>query len=165
MPAGDAQLQTRVVRRYAVAVGDDVDPFALADEVLVPLRVGGIDAVDRGPSASGTGATVPVDLPAAGSGLEVAGAVVSSVVREGDGLVVRVFNPTDGETVVRLPGRRGLAGRPAWAPVRAVRGVVPAAGRRHRHRRAAARLSAGEPVGPTGPARSRVTGESQPAHR
>jgi hypothetical protein len=115
--AGDAQLQTRVVRRYAVAVGDDVDPFALADEVLVPLRVGGIGGSDRGPSVSGTTAAVPVDLPESGSGLEVAGAVVSSVVREGEGLVVRVFNPTDRETVVRLPGRRGwlvdLRGRPS----------------------------------------------------
>jgi hypothetical protein len=32
------QLQKRVTRRYAVAVGD-VDPFALADEVLVSLQV------------------------------------------------------------------------------------------------------------------------------
>ena len=49
VPAGDAQLQRPVVRRYAVAVGDDVDPFALADEVLVPLRVGGTRR--RGPRA------------------------------------------------------------------------------------------------------------------
>ena len=115
--AGDAQLQTRVVRRYAVAVGDDLDPFALADEVLVPLRVGGIEPVDRGPNAAGATATVAVDLPESGSRLEVAGAVLSSVVREGEGLVVRVFNPTDREAVVRLPGRRGwlvdLRGRPS----------------------------------------------------
>ena len=119
VPAGDAQLQTRVTRRYAVAVGDDVDPYALADEVLVPLCVGGLDAAGRGPNASGAAATVPVDLPATGSGLEVTGAVVSSVVRQGDGLVVRVFNPADTATVVRVPGRRGwlvdLRGRPVEA--------------------------------------------------
>jgi alpha-mannosidase len=115
VPAGDAQLQTRVTRRYALAVGDGVDPYALADEMLVPLRVGRA-AHDRGPNRAGTAATVPVDLPATGSGLEVAGAVVSSVVRQGDGLVVRVFNPADTATVVRVPGRRGwlvdLRGRP-----------------------------------------------------
>jgi hypothetical protein len=119
VPAGDAQLQTRVTRRFAVAVGDDVDPYALADEVLVPLCVGGLDAAGRGPNASGAAATGPVDLPATGSGLEVTGAVVSSVVRQGDGLVVRVFNPADTATVVRVPGRRGwlvdLRGRPVEA--------------------------------------------------
>ena len=137
VPAGDAQLQTRVVRRYAVAVGDDVDPFALADEVLVPLRVGGTRRCRTGGRApSGTGAAVPVDLPASGSGLEVAGAVVSSVVREGEGLVVRVFNPTDARDRGAAPRAPGLAGRPARAPVRAVRGVVHAAGRRASPRRA-----------------------------
>jgi Glycosyl hydrolases family 38 N-terminal domain/Glycosyl hydrolases family 38 C-terminal domain/Alpha mannosidase middle domain len=115
VPAGDAQLQTRVTRRYAVAIGDDVDPYALADEVLVPLRVGGA-AAERGRSPKGAAVSVAADLPATGSGLEVAGAVVSSVVRQGDGVVVRVFNPADIETVVRVPGRRGwlvdLRGRP-----------------------------------------------------
>jgi hypothetical protein len=105
-----------VTRRYAVAVGEEIDPFALADEVLVPLRVGGLDATDRGPNPSGAATTVPADLPASGSGLEIGGAVVSSVVRQGDGLVVRVFNPTDTETTVHVPGRRGwlvdLRGRP-----------------------------------------------------
>jgi mannosylglycerate hydrolase len=135
VPAGDAQLQTRVTRRYAVAVGDDVDPYALADEVLVPLRVGGGDAAVRGPNPSGAAATIPADLPATGSGLEVAGAVVSSVVRQGDGLVVRVFNPAGTETTVRLPGRRGwlvdLRGRPVepfegWFLLRA-RGIATVA--------------------------------------
>jgi hypothetical protein len=115
VPASDAQLQTRVTRRFAVAVGD-IDPYALADEVLVPLRVGGLDATGRGPGASGADTRVPVDLPASGSGLDVSGAVVSSVVRQGEGLVVRVFNPAGTTAVVRVPGRRGwlvdLRGRP-----------------------------------------------------
>jgi alpha-mannosidase len=115
VPAGDAQLQARVTRRYAVAVGGDVDPYALADDVLVPLRVASA-AADRGPNPTPAAAIVPADLPATGSGLEVAGAVVSSVVRQGDGLVLRVFNPAATQTVVRVPGRRGwlvdLRGRP-----------------------------------------------------
>ena len=108
LPAGPfirvegAQLQRRVTARYAVAVGD-VDPFALADEILVPLRV-----------AAGTGAVG--DLPATGTALEVTGAEVAAVVREGGGLVVRVFNPGDAPARVGLGGRRGwlvdLRGRP-----------------------------------------------------
>ncbi|HEX6418551.1 MAG TPA: glycoside hydrolase family 38 C-terminal domain-containing protein, partial [Acidimicrobiales bacterium] len=104
IPVEGAQLQQRVTRRYAVAVGD-VDPYALADEVLVPLRV-----------APPADAGFAPDLPAAGSALTVEGAEVSAVVREGDALVVRVFNPTAVATEVRLPGRRGwlvdLRGRP-----------------------------------------------------
>ncbi|HEY3000678.1 MAG TPA: hypothetical protein VGJ43_18990, partial [Acidimicrobiales bacterium] len=56
------------------------------------------------------------DLPAAGSALEVAGAEVAAVVREGGGLVMRVFNPSDAPTTVTVGGRRGwlvdLRGRP-----------------------------------------------------
>jgi alpha-mannosidase len=106
LPAGPlirvegAQLQRRLTLRYGVAAGD-VDPYALADEVQVPLRV-----------APGGGA----DLPAAGTALDVQGAVVSAVVREGDALVVRVFNPGDAPTEVTIAGRRGwlvdLRGRP-----------------------------------------------------
>jgi alpha-mannosidase len=104
VPVEGAQLQQRLTRRYAVAVAD-VDPYALADEVLVPLRV-----------APATGAGLAPVLPAAGSALTVEGAEVSAVVREGDALVVRVFNPTASATDVRLPGRSGwlvdLRGRP-----------------------------------------------------
>jgi hypothetical protein len=100
------QLQKRLTRRYAVGVGE-VDPFALADEVLVPLQV-----VEPS-SGSGVG---DADLPAAGSALAVAGAVVSAVVREGGALTVRVFNPRDEPAEVRIDGRRGwlvdLRGRP-----------------------------------------------------
>jgi alpha-mannosidase len=100
------QLQKRLTQRYAVAVGE-VDPFALADELLVPLRV-----VEPSDGAGDCDA----DLPAAGSALAVEGAVVSAVVREGGALTVRVFNPRDEPAEVRIDGRRGwlvdLRGRP-----------------------------------------------------
>jgi hypothetical protein len=95
-----------VTRRYAVAVGE-VDPFALADDVLVPLQV-----VEPSDGSGGGNA----DLPAAGSALAVEGAVVSAVVRDGGALTVRVFNPRDEPAEVRIDGRRGwlvdLRGRP-----------------------------------------------------
>jgi mannosylglycerate hydrolase len=109
------QLQKRLTRRYAVAVGD-VDPFALADEVLVPLQVvepsQGAELSEPSDGPSGSAA----DLPAAGSALAVEGAVVSAVVREGGALTVRVFNPRDEPAEVHIDGRRGwlvdLRGRP-----------------------------------------------------
>ncbi len=108
------QLQKRVTVRYAVAVGA-VDPYALADEVLVPLRV-----VEGRCASEGVAAPDPevpaITRPAAGSALTVEGAEVSAVVREGGGLIVRVFNPGDAPTTVTIDGRRGwlvdLRGRP-----------------------------------------------------
>jgi mannosylglycerate hydrolase len=100
------QLQTRLTRRYAVAVGE-VDPYALADEVLVPLKV--VGPPDR--SAAGD-----ADLPAVGAALVVEGAAVSAVSREGGALTVRVFNPRDEPAEVSIEGRHGwlvdLRGRP-----------------------------------------------------
>ncbi|HEX5366700.1 MAG TPA: glycoside hydrolase family 38 C-terminal domain-containing protein [Acidimicrobiales bacterium] len=117
LPAGPvvaapgAQLQQRVTRRYAVAVGD-VDPYALADAVLVPLHVGTARGGRRDPGRR----SARPELPAVGSALAVEGAVVSSVVRQGDELLVRVVNPTSDEVTVRVPGRHGrlvdLRGRP-----------------------------------------------------
>jgi hypothetical protein len=102
IPLEGAQLQGPVTRSYAVAVGD-VDPYALADDVLVPLRV---------VEADGSGG----ELAATGTALTVTGAEVAAVVREGDALVVRVFNPADHETSVGIEGRQGwlvdLRGRP-----------------------------------------------------
>jgi mannosylglycerate hydrolase len=100
------QLQKRVTRRYAVAIGE-VDPFALADDVLVPLQVvEPRDAAERGDP----------DLPAAGAALAVEGAAVSAITREGGALTVRVFNPRDEPAEVSIDGRRGwlvdLRGRP-----------------------------------------------------
>jgi mannosylglycerate hydrolase len=116
VPTPGAQMLGPVTRRYAVAAGD-VDPYALADEVLVPLRVAG--------PAAGRGTTVaedagpPPDLPPVGAGLTVTGAEVSAVTREGDALVVRVFNPGDEPATVAIEGRRGwlvdLRGRPLLA--------------------------------------------------
>jgi alpha-mannosidase len=125
LPAGPlirlegSQLQRRLSLRYAVAVGE-LDPYALADELLVPLRVAGTDGTTRGTTPAAPPLTARpdgvADLPATGSALTVDGAVVSAVVREGDALVVRLFNPTDEVSEVSLDGRRGwlvdLRGRP-----------------------------------------------------
>jgi hypothetical protein len=99
----------RQVLRYAIAMGDrehgDADPYALADDAFTPLLVGTArGGGDRGPKCSE---------------LSVSGAEVSAVVREGDQLVVRVFNPTAEPTSVCIDGRCGwlvdLRGR-ALAP-------------------------------------------------
>jgi len=86
---------------YAIHLGD-VDPYRVADDVLVPLvasaSFGGGQRTDRG------------------SVLTVEGAEVSAVRREAGQIEVRVFNPTPSETTVVLPGRSGwlvdLRGRP-----------------------------------------------------
>jgi len=86
---------------YALAVRD-VDPYELADDILVPLAVSG---------SFGGG-----ERPARGTELTVDGARVSAVRRDAGAIEVRVFNPTAEETTVRLPGRSGwlvdLRGRP-----------------------------------------------------
>jgi hypothetical protein len=72
------------------------------DEALLPLIV-----------AAATGAGTAADH---GQALAVTGAEVSAVLRDAGTLVVRVFNPTDSSTTVRIAGRRGwlldLRGRP-----------------------------------------------------
>jgi alpha-mannosidase len=118
IPLDGSQLQQRLTLRYAVAVGNDIDPYALADEVLVPLRVAGADDPSRGTAAAPRDADTGsvAELPATGSALSIEGAAVSAVVREGDALVVRLFNPTAEPTEVDINGRRGwlvdLRGRP-----------------------------------------------------
>jgi mannosylglycerate hydrolase len=86
---------------YALAVSE-IDPFAMADDVLVPLAT----------SASFGGG----DRPDRGSALTVRGAEVSAVRRQAGQLEVRVFNPEPAATLVELPGRSGwlvdLRGRP-----------------------------------------------------
>lgn len=79
--------------RYAVHIGDE-DPYSLAEQFSVPLRV------VKGNAAG--------DLPAAGQHLTVVGAEVSAVFRRDGALHVRVFNPTDEPTTVRLGGRDGV---------------------------------------------------------
>ncbi|HEX3947467.1 MAG TPA: hypothetical protein VHW47_07155, partial [Acidimicrobiales bacterium] len=91
----------RIEAHYAVAVGP-VDPWALADDVLLPLEV---------TSSLGGG-----ERAAEGTQLEVAGAEVTAVRREAGLLELRVFNPTAEEVVVTTGTRSGwlvdLRGRP-----------------------------------------------------
>jgi hypothetical protein len=100
-PVEGAQLTGRQVLRYAVHVGVG-DPYALVDDVFLPLEV---------TTALGGG-----ELPSAGTALQVHGAQVSAIVRQGGALEVRVFNPTGEDTVVSIDGRTGwlvdLRGRP-----------------------------------------------------
>jgi hypothetical protein len=107
MPAGPMthlegpQLLGPVEARYALAVGE-VDPFGMADDVLVPLAT---------TASSGGGLR-----PERGSALTVRGAEVSAVRREAGCLEVRVFNPHSAPTVVEIKDRSGwlvdLRGRP-----------------------------------------------------
>ena len=127
-PMEGPQLQRTLTVRYALAAGD-VDPYALADEILVPLLVASRDdsaipdpsvvaAVPDGggmPATSGE-ANVGERQRQTGTALTVDGAEVSAVVRDGDTLTVRVFNPSNETTAVTIDGRRGwlvdLRGRP-----------------------------------------------------
>ncbi|MGH9209368.1 MAG: hypothetical protein ACRD2C_01655 [Acidimicrobiales bacterium] len=101
IPLEGSQLQKPITFRYALATGE-VDPFAMADTVLVPLLVADGTTTGR--------------LPASGTQLTIAGAEVSAVRREGGGLRVRVFNPGPAPTIVTVAGRQGwlvdLRGRP-----------------------------------------------------
>ena len=92
-PVEGLQLLGRLVElRYALALGD-VDPWALADDVLLPLE----------PVTSFGGGARPGE----GSALRLQGAEVSAVRREAGVLEVRVFNPSDAPAVVRVDGRSG----------------------------------------------------------
>jgi 2-O-(6-phospho-alpha-D-mannosyl)-D-glycerate hydrolase len=122
-PIEGPQLQKTLTLRYAVAVGD-VDPYALADDVLLPLVVArpieatrGTDNTTGSPTDdSPTGPDDETRLPARGSALTVHGAEVSAVTRDGGTLAVRVFNPRPEPTTVTIEGRNGwlvdLRGRP-----------------------------------------------------
>ncbi|MEO7837343.1 MAG: glycoside hydrolase family 38 C-terminal domain-containing protein [Acidimicrobiales bacterium] len=111
LPAGPShrlrgpQMLGPVEARYAVQIGD-ADPYALVDDVFVPLEV---------VTADGGG-----HRPGQGSTLEVIGAEVSSLRREGGGLELRVFNPTDHEVTLHIAGAPpgwlvDLRGRPIVA--------------------------------------------------
>jgi hypothetical protein len=84
-PLEGPQLAGRITVRYALlphrGEWEDVGLYDAADEFLVPLR--------RVPGGAWPGA----DQPARGARLSVAGAPVSALVRDGDVLLVRVFNP------------------------------------------------------------------------
>ncbi|HEX9260215.1 MAG TPA: hypothetical protein VF855_11805, partial [Acidimicrobiales bacterium] len=96
LPAGPvhrlrgSQMRGLVERRFSIALGD-VDPFALADDLLVPLQV---------TYGAGLGTLPPVHQV-----LSVDGAEVSSLRRRAGGLELRVFNPTGHEVGVTVEGR------------------------------------------------------------
>jgi mannosylglycerate hydrolase len=83
---------TRITLTYAMALGHD-DPYALADDVLLPLEV---------VSALGGGTRPP-----SGSALGVEGAQVSALRRVGGVVEIRVFNPGPQATTVHVAGHSG----------------------------------------------------------
>jgi hypothetical protein len=98
---GLQMIGRRVSLHYALAVGVE-DPYALADDILLPLEV---------VPSKGRGARPP-----SGRALSIAGAEVSALRREGGELEVRVFNPRSTSTTVTIEGSAGwlvdLRGRP-----------------------------------------------------
>ncbi|MGA8724109.1 MAG: hypothetical protein WB565_03635 [Acidimicrobiales bacterium] len=91
-PIEGPQLLGPISAEYALAVGD-VDAYATADDVLVPLApVGSLGGGDR---------------PDRGTALTVRGAEVSALVRRAGLLELRVFNPTASPTTVEIAGRSG----------------------------------------------------------
>jgi alpha-mannosidase len=104
-PVNGLQLAgRRIEARYALAVGE-VDPWALADDILMPLEV--ISSLGGG------------HRPAEGSTLLVEGAEVTALRREAGALELRVCNPRQEPTTVSLGEHSGwlvdLRGRPIEA--------------------------------------------------
>ncbi len=92
-PVEGLQMRGKTISlRYALAVDCD-DPYALADDVLLPLET---------VSSLGGGTRPP-----SGHELAVHGAQVSALHRVAGVLEVRVFNPTAEATVVSFAGRSG----------------------------------------------------------
>ncbi|HMD46335.1 MAG TPA: hypothetical protein VKG43_09255 [Acidimicrobiales bacterium] len=92
-PVDGLQLAGRqITSTYALALGE-VDPWAMADDVLLPLEV--VPTVGGG------------WRPPSGSALTVEGAQVTAVRREAGALEIRVCNPTDQTTTVRVGPRSG----------------------------------------------------------
>ncbi len=87
------QSQGHLVTTFAVHIGDR-DPYALVDDVQLPLLV------TRGGGPGATGAL-------SGQALDVSGAEVSAIVREAGVLQVRLFNPSPHPATARIDGRRG----------------------------------------------------------
>jgi hypothetical protein len=93
-PVDGLQMAGREVSlHYALAV-DCEDPYALADDVLLPLEV--VSALGGGGSRASSGAA-----------LSVHGAQVSALRLVGGTLELRVFNPTDAAVTVSVSGRDG----------------------------------------------------------
>ncbi len=91
-PLEGPQMIGPVVADYAMVVGV-VDPYRLAEDVLVPLAT----------AASFGGG----HRPPTGSALDVRGAEVSAVRRQAGQLEIRVFNPRSTATTVEIPDRTG----------------------------------------------------------
>jgi alpha-mannosidase len=96
-----SQMLGPVEANYAIAVGD-VDPFASADDFLLPLEV----VVAPGDGAGRDD----------GQALSVDGVEVSAVVRVPGGIEVRVWNPSDEPATATITDGEGwvvdLRGRP-----------------------------------------------------
>ena len=122
-PVEGLQMAGRPISlHYALAVGVD-DPYALADDILLPLEV----------LASPGGGS----RPSTGSALSVSGAEVSAVRRDGGAQEVRVFNPGPEPTTVTIDGRAGWLVDLRGYPTEPVRGFFRATPLRDRHRPAA----------------------------
>ena len=104
------QLLGPVTVRYAVCVDGDVDPYALVDDVFLPLEIR---------TTSGGGAR-----PSRGSELVVGGAEVSALRRVPGGLELRAFNPTASATTLTVGDRSGWVIDLLGAPVRPFDGAV-----------------------------------------
>lgn len=92
LPLEGPQMIGPVTLSYALSTGG-VDPWAMADDVLVPLPV---------VRSAGTG-----HLPPSGSRLRVDGAEVSALRRRGGCIEVRLYNPSPATTTVRIPLHSG----------------------------------------------------------
>ena len=92
-PVDGLQMAGRPITfRYALALDPD-DPYALADDFLLPLEV--VSSLGGGTRAG------------SGAALSIEGAQVSALRREGGSLEVRVFNPTAATTTVTVHGHSG----------------------------------------------------------
>ncbi len=91
----------KIEARYALALGP-IDPYVMADDVLLPMEV---------VSTLGGGTR-----PSHGQALRVEGAEISAVHRVAEALEVRVYNPTDATAQVSFGTHAGwlvdLRGRP-----------------------------------------------------
>jgi hypothetical protein len=104
------QMLGPVEVRYALGVDEAVDPYAMADEVLLPMPVR---------ATKGGGPRSPE-----GCELEVTGAEVSTLRRVPGGLELRVFNPTAAPTTLAVAGRRGWVVDLRGAPVEPFEGAL-----------------------------------------
>ena len=96
-----SQMLGPVEARYAIALGD-VDPFALADDFLLPLEF--VVAPDDGHGEDN------------GQALQISGAEVSAVQRVPCAIEVRIWNPSDEPSTATINDGVGwvvdLRGRP-----------------------------------------------------